>query len=195
VLDFILRWFKPKPKLTLPEGYRYIPAEEFVKRISPRVSIDGKTLTYVDAEPMFLDWTEIITKLAQLVENVDPSRCFFGDLTKIAYTLYDYETTLERFKIYDAKTGQYENVWEVAYSEPTFDCEDYSLMALAALHQPYTIAIPAFAILWVIHPTYGLAHALNFCVDADETPYLYESQLNCFYSKPEVRWKFYMMLI
>jgi len=191
----LLRLLKAKPKLIPPEGYRYVPAEEFVSWINPRESVDGGSLTYEELDPVFLNWSEIVDKLSQVVGDVTVSKCFFGDLTKIAYSLYDYETMLLRFKVYNAKTGRHENVWEVKYSEPMFDCEDYSLMAKAAQHQPYGIAIPAFGILWAIHPVYNLAHALNFCIDAHGKPYLYEPQLNTFYSNPAVKWKLYMLLI
>ena len=75
------------------------------------------------------------------------------------------------------------------------DCEDYALLAEAAVHQPYSIAIPAFGILWVVHPVLKLAHALNFCVDAHGKPWLYEPQDNTFYADPAVKWRFYMMII
>jgi hypothetical protein len=80
-----------------------------------------------------------------------------------------------------------------------FDCDDFALMAYSYVKLNTPLVIPAFGLIWVIHPTLNLAHALNFAILRRKEylqPALYEPQLASFLIPPlAVKWSFWFCLI
>jgi hypothetical protein len=168
--------FKPKPIIRrLP----YISAEEFTEYASPTAEAE-----LTNGDPGIIEWSEIPTEVSKLVQEFSISRCFFSEEVYAVWGLKD---------LYDRLTDA--KVYEIPYNPLRFDCDDFALKARAEL-SPF-FPIPCFGIIWLIHP-YGMCHAMNFCLASTKEgvrPFLYEPQLNTFYSNAEVKWKFYMMVI
>jgi len=173
--------------------YQPVSAEEFWKQAYPTEEPEP---TYEDLEPQFVGYADLINQLVKWFGSIDLGKVFVGDEFKIAYTLWDYETALERYLVWNAKLGKHQKIWELEYDYPDVDCEDFAWYAKDAVSQPYLLTTPAFGLIWLIHPTLNLAHAMNFALASTKEgvkPYLYEPQLNSWYSSTEVKWRFWML--
>jgi hypothetical protein len=157
----------------------YIPAEEFAEQVNPTAEAEPS-----NGDPGIVEWSDVVTYAVKMVEGFDISRCFFSDEWYAVWGLKDLYDCLTEAKVY-----------KIPYNPYRFDCDDFAVKARAEL-SPF-FPTPCFGIIWLIHP-YGMSHAMNFCLASTKDgvkPFLYEPQLNTFYSKTEVKWKFYMMLI
>lgn len=168
--------------LTKPTVWRfkYIPAEDFRECVKPKSAVE-----LTNGDPSVVSWTDVINYASRLFSGFDVSRCFISDEWFAVWGAKD---------VYDFLTEA--GVYKIPYNPNRFDCEDFSLKARAEL-SPF-FPNPSFGIVWLIHPTLNVGHAMNWCIlstrDGLKT-YFYEPQLNEFYEKLEVNWRFYMTII
>lgn len=113
-----------------------------------------------------------------------PYYIFISDSVYYCVSQNHVETVLEKIK--DRK-----------YRLEVYDCDDFSFTAKGKMADDgYEMEVNwAFGVVWVLIPSMGVGHALNFYVDFNKNVKLYEPQTNESYDEFPPDWVFYMAVI